>query len=171
MRAVERSFSEVAADIAVVIPRPLRCNAESLRPEIERMLSLWKNALPSPEVSPTMAKERAKKCYKLVQRLRRELKLLPVPLVALGVTHEHLAALASMLERAAGKGGFKKPSSVGTYAVQCATAIIKSLSKKAPIGTPDGPLYLISPLVYEAFTGAPKRNLKHVIDAEMKQYR
>jgi hypothetical protein len=173
MRTPRRPLSEIAQDIADSTPRPLRCGVDILPAKIEHMLGLWKDALPPrPKVSPAMARERARGCHKLVQRLQHELRLLPIPPPILAPTQEHLSALANILERAAGKGGFKRPPSVGTHAVECANGIIRSFSKKhKPTGNPGGPLYLISSLVYEAFTGERKRNLKHAIDAEMRIYR
>jgi hypothetical protein len=173
MRTRRRPLSEIAQDIAHWIPRPLRCGVDILPAKIEQMLGLWKGALPPrPKVSPAVARQRARSCHKLVQRLQCELQLLPIPPAILELTQEHLSALVNMLGRAAGKGGFKRPPSVGTHAVECAAGIIRSFSKKhKPTGNPGGPLYRISPLVYEAFTGERKRNLKYAIDAEMRIYR
>jgi hypothetical protein len=172
MRPPARLPGEIVQDIAAIVPRPLRCDADDLPAKTQEMLDRWKKETPTlPIVTPAMARARAVRCRKLIQELKHELGLFPIPPITFSPLVAALNDADAGLERMISKGGLKIPSSIEKHSAQCAASIIVELSKRRPTGTPDGPLYRIAPLAYEYFTGEKPRSLKRAIDAEVKSRR
>jgi hypothetical protein len=178
---VARSPAEIVEEICDHL-RPWkqkRCEAD-IRSEVEKRIALLVRMAPDIDRLPRIGgdvRRQAANARKALGQLRTELARAPLqsfiaPHIAISQSIECLDRLDEIL---ANTRLIKAPDArskpMQLVCAESADALIYEFSRNPATGTPEGPLYAIAALLFEAITGKPNQNLKRAVDAMISSWR
>jgi hypothetical protein len=175
---VARSHAEIVEKICKHLrPRKRLVSDYIIRREVEGRIALLVQIAAVPMPHGADVRRQAVTARKALGRLRTELARAPLqsfigPHISISQSVECLDRLDEILANVRLiKAPDPRSNPMQRVCAESADALIYQFSARPATGTPEGPLYAITALLFEAVTRKPNQNVKRAVDAMIESWR